>query len=551
MSLPTPYGNANKEIIPLLKGVPKPRAIIPSEFICYRIFVDKRLEYEGPVLPIKGFPETKVFVYSRHRDRIKCFFTLESWRRDKADIVWQSIALPIFDVQKRVRYKVVIPGIKTRVTGKQVIPAAVRIARRRVDAIRKGRIPHVKTFPKSSTVRPASESKSTADTDISEGNNGGYFLNSTPSSYVSYTRVWSGSRTPNFGKLKKSQLPVNPHSVTITETLDSPGARLSFVSSTGIYFNRFRRFTSDYAAPPSATHNAYAEFKALRKLIERAESGIEGNIAQDIAQIGQTTRLITSTCKRLVKSVVALKKGNIPGAIEALWSGHMPRLNGRGPSLSKSLASNWLELQYGWKPLIQDVKASMDALKRLNDVNSPSIRRVTGSARVRSNTETSIISTVGTGNRIGSHFVSSDTKVKYVLRYKIDDRFKAFLAQTGFTNPINLVWEILPFSFVVDWFIPIGPYLETLSAWDGLVFLDGSKTTFTRESVLSAVDASELFSGISYEHHGRYRRQTIKVDRVKLTSFPTTKMPSSFKNGLASVTHATNALALLRANFRR
>jgi len=502
-------------------------------------------------MPIQGFPETKVIVYARHRDRIRSYFTLENWRRDRADIVWQSIALPVFVVQMGVRYKVVIPGIKPKTTGKQVIPAAVQIARRRVDAIRKNRIPHSKTFPKSSTARPSSESIQQPDSDIVEGNNGGYFLNTTPSSYTRYTRTWTGVRTPNFGKLKRSQLPVNPHTVTITETLDSPGARLNFVPATGIYFNRFRRFTSDYPAPPGIAHNAYAEFKALRKLIERAESGIEGNIAQDIAQIGQTTRLITSTCKRLVKSITALKKGNIPGAIEALWSGHMPRLRGRGPALGKSLANNWLELQYGWKPLIQDVKASMDALKRLNDASSPLVRRVTGSAKVQSSSETAIISTVGTGNRIGTHYVDSFTKVKFVLRYKIDDRFKAFLAQTGFTNPINLVWEIVPFTFVVDWFIPIGPYLETLSSWDGLVFLDGSKTTFTRGTALSAVDASETFSGQQWEHHGRFRRQTILLNRVKLNTFPTTKMPSGFKNGLASVTHATNALALLRAAFKR
>jgi hypothetical protein len=552
MSLPTPYGNASKEIAPLLKGVPLPRVVINGEFICYRIFVDKRLAYEGPVLPVKGFPETQVIVYARHRDSVKCFFTLENWRKNKADIVWQSIALPIHIVQKNVRMKVVIPGVKAGAAGKQVVPAAVKIARRRVDAIRKGRIPHSKTFPRSSTIRPSSESIPRTYTEVTEGNNGGYFLVNTPRSYTGYQRDWSGVRTPGFGKLKRTQLPVNPHTVSISETLDGPGALLSFIPSTGIFFNRFRAYTSDYPTPPSISHNTYAEFKALRKLIERAESGIEGNIAQDIAQIGQTTRLITNTCKRLVKSITALKKGNIPGAVDALWRGHMPRYHGKGPSIGKSLASNWLELQYGWKPLIQDVKASMDALKRLNDTSSPLVRRVTASAKVKTNSASPILSQFSNpSNRIGTHNVDSFTSVKFVLRYKIDDRFKAFLAQTGFTNPINLVWEIVPFSFVVDWFIPIGPYLETLSSWDGLVFLDGSKTTFTRGTVFSVVNATETFANINYEHRNSFRRQVVLLNRVKLTSFPTTKLPQGLKNGLASVTHATNALALLRAAFKR
>lgn len=550
MSLPTPYGNANPEIIPLLKGVPPPRTSFTGEWIQYRIFYDKRIVYEGPVTPVKGFPETKVFIWARHREKVRCFFSFESWRRDKADVVWMSIALPTYTVQKNVRVKVVIPGIKPKTSSKQVIPAAVRSARRRVNAARKGRIPRGQPFPKSSTIRPSSESIVKADTEIVEGNNGGYFLQSTPSSYTQHSRSWTGTRTPGFGKLKKKQLPVNAHTVSIQDTLDSPGATLTFIPSTGIYFNRFRRFTSDYPAAPSVSHLPYAEFKSLRKLIEKAESNIAGNLAQDLAQIGQTTRLITNTCKRLVKAVTALKKGNIPGAVSALWSGHMPRYHGKGPSISKTVASNWLELQYGWKPLIQDVRESMEALKRLNSSSSPLVRRVTSSATVESTVTSSIPHRTIPGSTAGKHVVVTRTRCKFVLRYKIDDKLKAFLAQTGFTNPINLFWEIIPFSFVVDWFNPIGPYLETLSSWDGLVFLDGSKTRFTRGSGTSAVDFTGSFNGINYEDHGRYRRQTILLNREVLTVFPTAKMQSGFKNGLASVTHATNALALLRAAFK-
>lgn len=552
MSLPTPYGSTNKEAIPLLKGIPPPRTNLVGEFIQYRFFYDKRIVYEGPVTPVKGFPKTIVVIYGRHRDKVRCFFTLESWRADKADIVWQSIALPMFPLDKSERIKIVIPGISPRISGKHVVPAAVQIARRRVNAIRKNRIPHSKKFPRSSTVRP-NESKSTPDTDIVEGNNGGYFLSSTPSSYVSYTRSWTGVRTPSFGKLKSPQLPVNPHTVRIVEILDSPGALLSLIPGTpapGIYFNRFRRFTSDYAAPPEVGHLADAQFKALRKLIEQAESSIEGNLAQDIVQIGQTTRLITNTCKRLVGAVSALKRGNIPGAVQQLWSGHMPRYHGKGPSIGKSTASNWLELQYGWKPLIQDVRASMEALKRLNTAQTSVVKRVTASAKATLQYSVPIQVNVEASKRAGSHNLAVQTRAKYVLRYKIDDKLTAFLAQTGFTNPINLGWEILPFSFVVDWFIPIGPYLETLSSWHGLVFVDGSFSRLTRDKATSAIDVSGTVFGQMYEQHGRYYRRIVTYNREKLSAFPTAKLPTRIKNGLASVTHAQNALALLRAQFR-
>jgi len=33
----------------------------------------------------------------------------------------------------------------------------------------------------------------------------------------------------------------------------------------------------------------------------------------------------------------------------------------------------------------------------------------------------------------------------------------------GLTDPLSVLWEITPYSFVVDWFIPIGTYLENLN----------------------------------------------------------------------------------------
>jgi hypothetical protein len=36
------------------------------------------------------------------------------------------------------------------------------------------------------------------------------------------------------------------------------------------------------------------------------------------------------------------------------------------------------------------------------------------------------------------------------------------LRQMGLGNPASILWERLPYSFVIDWFIPIGNYLELI-----------------------------------------------------------------------------------------
>jgi hypothetical protein len=41
----------------------------------------------------------------------------------------------------------------------------------------------------------------------------------------------------------------------------------------------------------------------------------------------------------------------------------------------------------------------------------------------------------------------------------------------------------------------------------------------------------------------------VQFERGKLTTFPGSYFPPTIKNGLASITHAENALALLRSAF--
>jgi hypothetical protein len=263
--------------------------------------------------------------------------------------------------------------------------------------------------------------------------------------------------------------------------------------------------------------------------------------------------MIADTAKRVSGALIALKNGNIPGAVKSLWRTRRPRYNGsKLPKVGQNLASNWLALQYGWKPLLQDVKESMAALARLN-VGSPFVHRATGSATVDLLKESDIKFRLDSNQLAGKTYFYQTTRAKYTLRYKVDDNLKAFLAQTGFTNPLNLGWEVLPFSFVVDWFVPLGPFLETLSAWDGLKFVDGSVTDFSRETVFSSVGFAGITPsapGQQFQDISRWSRKTIHLSRSLLNEMPTALMPSGFNNGLASITHATNALALMRSLFK-
>jgi hypothetical protein len=277
---------------------------------------------------------------------------------------------------------------------------------------------------------------------------------------------------------------------------------------------------------------------------------IEANLAQDLAQFGQTVRLIANTAIRITGSVRALKHGRFDAAIGYLWAGstYRSRKARQHLSFSKTLAQNWLELQYGWKPLLNDVSGSIRSVKAFA-LNDRTVKLVRGSSSERS---TASFNVTKSGAVVGHGQTTTRSVTRFVLRYKLNDRLKAFAAQTGFTNPLNLAWEILPFSFVVDWFVPIGPYLEMLTAFDGLTFWDGARTQFTRQWVSAEVNfngRNPPVTGCDLRMGGSYSRMYILTDRVKLTTFPSPKIPV-FKNPI-SVTHAANALALMVAIFKK
>jgi hypothetical protein len=254
-----------------------------------------------------------------------------------------------------------------------------------------------------------------------------------------------------------------------------------------------------------------------------------------------------------MKSLRQLKRFNIPGAINALGAGQVsPKWKGPvgQPSLTKSVAQNWLQLQYGWKPLLSDIEGF---LKVMGTINGPNdfVQKVRGSATV---SKQFVDKTYPPGDGVigfdhpGSSTFMITTHCKFVIRFRMDNPLLALFAQTGFTNPISLTWELLPFSFVADWFLPIGDYFEALEAWKGMTFLGGSKTQFTRcktDSVITYSGAALNNPTVNVMLNADFRNEQIRLNRQVLGTWPSPVLPSFNKVGLSAGNRAANAIALL------
>lgn len=126
-----------------------------------------------------------------------------------------------------------------------------------------------------------------------------------------------------------------------------------------------------------------------------------------------------------------------------------------------SLGDSMLEVMFGWKPIISDVQSGSAILS--SDFGS---RECTGSATVRG----TLVNVVrdGFGN---PHLSARDEwwiKVKVGARVRIDNPNLYLANAFGLVNPLPSVWEVVPWSFVVDYFVNVNQFLSSFTNTLGL-----------------------------------------------------------------------------------
>lgn len=244
----------------------------------------------------------------------------------------------------------------------------------------------------------------------------------------------------------------------------------------------------------------------------------------------QTVALLANTMTRLAEWYRSFKRGRNPFTNQDC--------NGR------NAANYWLEYTYGWTPLISDVYSAMELQKQ-----EPPPMWVRTSAFESLAHSGKPVSTNGCPGQFSSTELkftgTSSSRVSIKAQFLLDDPAVVFANQLGLLNPASLVWEAMPYSFVVDWFLPIGDWLSALSSWVGLTKLQSSVTTFQ-------VAKGELeLTGNAYcgpKLNPGYADFTFVYGNRQTTSLPLPP-PPRVKSPLSG-SHAISALALLRQAFQ-
>lgn len=280
-----------------------------------------------------------------------------------------------------------------------------------------------------------------------------------------------------------------------------------------------------------------AKTRALLKIKDQ-----KVDLSTAAAELRSTVSMLAQSSMTVYRMYKAVRKGDFKAFTKEFKPGTVKRPPHRGWS-SKDASSRWLEVQYGWLPLIGDIKGAVEWLN-----TSPAAQltfRSTGSAIE----QFSDVLDIDTSNRPAISSITGKRVSKTVVHWQMEDYRKHRNAQGGLINPLVVAWELVPFSFVVDWFLPIGDWLATFDATSGTAFVSGTQTRFLeaeirgRSSVraytpkvtipqfYTSVEESPIYGGC------------IGVQRSVYTKFPFT-LPY-FKNPL-STTHVANAIALAR-----
>lgn len=221
-------------------------------------------------------------------------------------------------------------------------------------------------------------------------------------------------------------------------------------------YSMFALMVGDQYGPPgnstaSVTSGSSGEwtnsdnFRLQSKLVEQVK-GHKFNLAVDLAQAHQLVNMCSSSLLHLGRSLRYLKRGDISSALRELG------VKGKNSKLkSKDVSGRWLEIQYGWMPFLSSCYESAKAFEELSKGRSTRV--------VATVAKWQVVNRSASPSNYTSLGVSKMSK-----RIVCELTEELSLARSlGLTDPLSVLWEITPYSFVADWFIPIGSYLDNLN----------------------------------------------------------------------------------------
>lgn len=289
--------------------------------------------------------------------------------------------------------------------------------------------------------------------------------------------------------------------------------------------------------------------ECLQSIYDQLRNG-HGNAAVDLAESAQVIQMI--------RNATSVRK-----LAQTVFKSVRTKRKYTAAQAAKYAGDKWLEYRYGWLPLIS---STYELLKTLSKkVDQASI--VVLEARAGEQIPNSGSSYTEPGAYGTPRYVSKRIQGSGRCLLKVKMKAKTTLDVTDFTslNPLGIAWELLPFSFVVDWFVTVG---QTLQLWEDHIlfanrFVDGFRTfSYLEEFAYSHSEykyssppywpgTGQQMDGFLYEYSDQVKSLRVykEKSRERLLSLPTPGGPRINVN--VGARRLLDAAALIRGVFEK
>lgn len=227
------------------------------------------------------------------------------------------------------------------------------------------------------------------------------------------------------------------------------------------------------------------EYDSYRRLVGKLGPTVQ--MGMNLSQLGPTVQLFKGLGGAMVSPVKTV--GN-------LMKNASKKAGGRKLLLGE-VPNAYLAFQFGVKPVMQDIYSAVQLWEKEQLILVPlkaHASRGYDYVRKRGDYEWSF----------DEHY---EVSCKRACTVSVRNHNLASLQQWGVLNPATVAWDLVPFSFVANWFLPIGTWLSSFSDFAGIDVIHPYRTTMCKGSGTESMTQYVGITNLNYSSSVKWERK--------------------------------------------
>lgn len=294
----------------------------------------------------------------------------------------------------------------------------------------------------------------------------------------------------------------------------------------------------------AATYSTSDINRLYAKLVDKINGGAQGDLLTSAVEWRSSLDMITSRATQILATYNAVKRGQFGHAASMLGlAKHRRKSIERRLKKKRRLSPSeiWLEYWMGWAPMFGDIYTALDVI---------------GRDRSRNHFTVGVTVKDTFTNYVGSKSSDLYRMERCVLSGRVSAYGNAQVTnhnlhiadQLGLINPARVAWNVVPFSFAIDWLLNVGQVLGSLTDFAGVTFSHTGQSRFIQRNS-SKTGWDRVYDYTS----GKYVREYMHVfgkqaEKVRVPgALPTPQLTVRFNR--QSWTQAATSVSLLNEIF--